>query len=90
MLNKPEDILHPQITTSVYGTPVFRGVVIVDIGHLQGCLAWLNTWQLVAFCAGLYASIQQNVNTETQKLSDYDSAVRGESGMKNTSTLKKI
>ena len=39
MLNTPEDVLYPQITNSVYETPVFRRVVIVDIRHRQGCLA---------------------------------------------------
>ena len=54
MLNTPEDVLYPQITTGVYGTPVLGGVVIVDIGHLQGCLAWLNTWLLVAFLCSVF------------------------------------
>ena len=42
-LATPEDVLYPQITTSVYWTPVLRGVVIVDIGHLRGVLlVWLK------------------------------------------------
>ena len=49
MLNSPGDVLYPQLTTSVYWTPVFRGVVSCDIGHLQGCLAWLNPWWSVDF-----------------------------------------
>ena len=51
MLNTPGDVLYPQLTTGVYWTLVFNGLVSSDMGHLQGYLAWVNTLCLVDFFA---------------------------------------
>ena len=79
ILNTHLDVLYAQITTGVYGTPVFRGMVIVDKGYLQGCLA---TWWLVAFCA--VRTKREMVSTHTDLASTKRQIVSTHKGFQST------